>query len=938
MPFSRHFSVFSLVLIGVGHVGAQEIPSSLDIQALKQAAQSQGLASQVTGEANPRATTARREHFVDSQSLMDQHRRAEDELRALKAREKGPRRFAADLFDTRSTSPLGTEGGIADDYVLGVGDQLQVNVFGSATFEVPAQVDGRGEVVIPKVGSVRVSGLSLGKARAALQAKVAQNFSRTTVDLAVTRLREVRVFVMGEVYRPGSFLVPSLSSLVNVLSLAGGPTPAGSFRQVRVMRGGKAVHTVDLYPLRSEGLGNLNFGLQSGDTIFVPLAFNQVLLEGAFTRVAAASETALGENKAKRIESGKSTEDEEREEGLPEEQRKLLRQIRSLEARLELPTAKKEASSGISPLARGQQDLQGFGPMGTAAQNGDQPLKPLERVAVEDQLQVLKDQLRDLKFKQRTDQRVPEFAAPPLETLSQPRWLTAWQLDGKIPQMQFEMLPGETAADAMRFAGGLVAQAFSERLSLRRMGKDGAFSMMDVPLHEGSATAPLQRGDILSALPLRDQAERAFQIRGWVRVPGAFARPQGLRVGDVLERENQLLPDTYLGRGEIVRTAPSGTTSYLAFDVAKAVAGDPAHNVLLEDRDRVDLYRLEDLRLRKTVKVMGPVSRPGIYEFHEGMRAADLLFRAGVPLNQADRFVAELAHTREGKPSEVRSLDLTRLLSSEQSSPVELQDETLNPRIEPYDQVSVFEKPDYRPHRVVKVSGQVGRPGSYSLDKEGMGLRDLIARAGGLTSEAMPQGAIFLRRLGTLDPEKLKAQELAGIETSDPTGNGINEILERLGETKRQPLTGQILKTPVLHGLTMGAVNRMVVNLPAALEGDSQSDVTLLDGDEIVIPRQTDAAYVVGETASPFATFKVKKGTSVRDLLRLAGGTTRNADTWNIRLLKADGRILDSWVSGRKVEPGDAVLVPSKVRRDVSWQENLAAITNLAVMYAAIKR
>jgi hypothetical protein len=54
--------------------------------------------------------------------------------------------------------------------------------------------------------------------------------------------------------------------------------------------------------------------------------------------------------------------------------------------------------------------------------------------------------------------------------------------------------------------------------------------------------------------------------------------------------------------------------------------------------------------------------------------------------------------------------------------------------------------------------------------------------------------------------------------------------------------------------------------------------------------------------------------------------------------LKADGRILDSWVSGRKVEPGDAVLVPSKVRRDVSWQENLAAITNLAVMYAAIKR
>jgi len=490
----------------------------------------------------------------------------------------------------------------------------------------------------------------------------------------------------------------------------------------------------------------------------------------------------------------------------------------------------------------------------------------------------------------------------------------------------------------MRYAGGLAVQAFSERLSLRRIGTGGALEVLDVPISKDATTVPLHQGDVLSALPLRDQVERAVQVRGWARIPGTFARGNGLRVGDLLKRENQLLPDTYLGRGEIVRTAPGGNTSYLAFDVAKAVAEDPAHNFLLEDRDRVELYRLDDFRLRRTVKVLGPVSRPGTFDFHEGMRAADLLFRAGIPLQRADRFVAELAHTRDGKPSEIRSLDLKRLLSSEQQSPVELRDDSVNPRIEPFDQLSVFEKPDYRPHRVVKISGQVARPGSYSLDKEGMGLRDLIARAGGLTPESMPKGAIFLRRLGTLDPEKLKAQELAGIEATDPTGNDINEILERLGETKRQPLTGQLLKTPVLHGLTLGAVNRMVVNLPAVLEGDAQSDVTLMDGDEIVIPRQTDAAYVVGEAASPFATFKLRKGMSVRELLRLAGGTTRNADTWNIRLLKADGRILDSWVSGRKVEPGDAVLVPSKVRRDVSWQENLAAITNLAVMYAAIKR
>ncbi len=905
--------MLAFALIGFSMAG-QEASPQVDLQALKQVLQAQTPAPLIGGEALPKSQNLRPDNLSEAQSQRDR-RQADEELRAQKAKEGGLRRFASDLFDSRTHSPQGTEGGIAEDYVLGVGDQLQVNVFGSATFEIPVAVDGRGEVVLPRIGAVRVSGLSLAKARTALQAKVAQNFSRASVDVSVTKLREVRVFVLGEIYRPGSYLVPSLSSLVNVLSLAGGPTRAGSFRQIRVMRGGRAVHSVDLYPLRAEGLGNLNFSLQSGDTIFVPLAFHHVVLEGAFTRVAAEAEARLQQ---KRSDQPKPEEaSSEREILLSEAQRKLVRQIRNLQVRLESPSP-----DGLKPNTP----------------NPAPVVTPSERAALEEQLENLNDQLRALKIQSRVDRRVSETDSPVREEWPQPLWLATWWMDGTVPRMQFEMLPGETVVDALRFAGGLVAQAFTERLTLRRLGPDGGFAIVDVPLLKGSAPVRLERGDVLSALPLREHAERAVQVRGWVRVPGVFARLDGMRVGDLLTRENQLLPDTYLGRGEIVRTAPGGTTRYLAFDVAKASAGDPAHNLLLEDRDRVDLYRLEDLRLRQTVKVLGPVSRPGTFDFHQGMRASDLLFRAGVPLQQADRFVAELAHTREGKPSEIRTLDLSRLLSSEQSSPVNFQDDVINPRVEPFDQLSLFEKPDYRAHRVVKISGQVTRPGSYSLDKEGMGLRDLVARAGGLTSEAMPKGAIFLRRLGTLDPDKRRAQKLAGIETSDPTGNGINEILERLGETKRQPLTGQLLKTPVLHGLATGAVNRMVVNLVAAVGGDLESDVTLLDGDEIVIPRQTDAAYVVGETASPFATFKVKAGMSVRDLLRLAGGTTRNADTWNLRLLKADGRILDSWVSGRKVEPGDAVIVPSKVRRDVSWQENLAAITNLAVMYAAIKK
>ena len=97
-----------------------------------------------------------------------------------------------------------------------------------------------------------------------------------------------------------------------------------------------------------------------------------------------------------------------------------------------------------------------------------------------------------------------------------------------------------------------------------------------------------------------------------------------------------------------------------------------------------------------------------------------------------------------------------------------------------------------------------------------------------------------------------------------------------------------------------------------------------------------DTAYVVGETSSPFGLYKVSPGMKVSDLLRLSGGTTRNADTWNIRLVKADGRILDSWVSGKAVEPGDALIVPQRIRRESNWQEDLTALASVGLILNAL--
>lgn len=953
-----------------------QLPQGLDLQALRQAAGAQGTIG--TADAVPTrgtGTAMAAPTVEESARNRAEDEKLDEEIRRLKRREKGPKRFGADLFLVRQRGSAATEGGIAEDYVLGTGDRLNLNVFGSATFDLPVQVDGRGEIVIPKVGTAKVGGLTLSRAKTVVQGLVGRNFSRSTVDLQVTKLREVRVFVLGEVYKPGSYLVSSLSSLVNVLSLAGGPTGVGSYRDIRVMRGGRQVAGLDLYPLRAEGLGNPNVALQNGDTVFVPMAQNQVMLEGAFARVALAP-VAEVEDEQLLLLNDLADQDKEM----------LEREIRRLEFQLMQEPREtdkdgkvlKQAETsdrtqapnywlGLMPSSVPPPSSQSTDPKARAA-NGTEAPALEERLAVEARVGQLKRLLAALSIQARGDHRLrkePVVGQEPRDE-SLPEWRRLWDLKGIAPRMQFEMKAGETTADALRYAGGLLPESAPASLTLRKRGADGAFEAVDVPLAKGTP-APLGWGDVLSALPVRSSsADRGVTVVGWVRVPGVFACTNGLRVGDLLARESQILPDTYQARGEIVRTLPDGTTRFLSFDVAKAMQGDPAHNLGLEGRDRVELYRLQDLRLPKTVKVLGPVTRPGLFTFHEGMRASDLIFRAGLPLKSADRFTAELGRSRDGKPSEIIRLDLSRLLSTESGSPVALLDDAVNPRLQADDQLSLFERPDYRVHRTVRVIGQVVRPGSYTMDSDKPTLAQLIQRAGGLTREAMPKAGVFLRNIGgnnlpeQEDPAKqIEALKKVQMRTQAPTGpgfngdagssrllvqqaqdpssKGVNDILERLNETRRQAATGQLLRGPLMHGLMTGALNRMVVNFDAALQGDPKTDVELEDGDEIIIPRATDAAYVVGETASPFATYKVVKGMRVSDLLKLAGGPTRNADSSNIRLLKADGRILDSWVEGKAVEPGDTVLVPQRFRRDSSWQENLQALTPIAILLSTLK-
>ena len=719
--------------------------------------------------------------------------------------------LASDLFSTTLASARATDVRMGGDYVIGSGDQVAITTFGSVSLSKVLEVDRGGKLTIPDVGIVDVQGLPLAAARTVVRLALQRKHAGLEqFNMEVVGLHDVEVYVIGEVPRPGSYLVPSAMSPVTLLGLAGGIGENGSYRTIQHIRSGKVIHALDLYRLRFDGKGLEALGFQDGDTLFVPLAKVRVNAVGAFRRVA-----ALG------------------------------------------------------------------APLGAEVE----------------------------------------------------------------PGVLLELAPGEGALEALRFAGGLIPSASQIYLTLQRTSPGGITTIRNIRNTKADLKASgLCEGDVLRALPRVEREEEFVEAAGFVAVPGRFSYTPGMRVKDLLTlggEGDQLLPGTYRLRGEILRTRPDGRTRLLRFDVERALRGEPGSNLELQARDRVELGNVADLRLPKRVTLLGPFTRPGIFDWHEDMRASDLIYRAGVPRLSADGHYAELAHIREGRTSDVVRLDLSRLLSTETSAPLALEDDAVNPRLRPYDQITVYENPDFRMHRTVSISGQVQRPGPYVIQEDHFSLRQLIQRAGGLTPDAMPSGGVFLRTgLGARDLSAPNPEASAGPDASANPVAGfkeINEILQRLNETKRNKDTGALLPNPLLHGLLAGSLNRLVVDFPAVLKGDPRQDVTLQDGDQVFIPRQLDSAYVVGEVASPFASFHVKRGDRVEDVLKLAGGYTRNADKSQVRLLKAGGKIIDSRVEGAGIEPGDALLVPQRFRKDVAWQDTLIALTPLALLYNAIR-
>jgi protein involved in polysaccharide export with SLBB domain len=510
------------------------------------------------------------------------------------------RRFGSDVFVNRdgSAAGLGVSSNdtpldvpLGPDYIVGAGDKLTINLWGGVTQSLTRSVDRDGRIFLPEAGSLQVAGLPLGQAQSLIGETLKQQFRNAQVAVTVSGLRSVRVYITGDVQRPGGYDISALATPLGAFYTAGGPTAVGSLRTLLHYRGKQLVESVDLYDFLLHGMRNGSAPFESGDTLLVPPAGPQVAVFGAVKR------PAIYELKAGETTLAVVIDDAG---GLTAAASLSHIRIERIDANHQRVTTTLHDTVGQNPEAD-RAAIAAF-----EVRDGDririEPILPYSQRAIylaghvvrpgrlpyrdgmrlSDVLHNYQDMLPEPAAHGEIVRLVPpdlhaetiDFDVPdvlignanvdlhPFDTV---RIFGRYQVDAPMVTIRGEVLrPGKypmskdmTAAQLLRMAGGFKRDALVESADLTSYDiKDGNRIVENpVTVQIGAAVTgadphadvTLKPGDVLSIHQITNWSDigESVTISGQVKFPGSYGFHDGERLSSVLRRAGGLLPAAY---------------------------------------------------------------------------------------------------------------------------------------------------------------------------------------------------------------------------------------------------------------------------------------------------------------------------------------------------------------------------------------------------------
>jgi protein involved in polysaccharide export with SLBB domain len=815
------------------------------------------------------------------------------------ARPPAVQRFGMQVFEngTRDLQMLPTDLPVGSDYVLGSGDALTVDLWGGVTRRFYRVVDREGRISLPEVGPVLVAGKSLSEVQESVQKTLRTQFHDISADVSLSRLRTIRIYVVGDVLRPGAYDVGSLSTPLNALFAAGGPTSRGSLRMLKHFRGDQLVQDVDVYDLLLHGVKGDIQRLENGDTVQVPTLGPEITIEGMVRR------PAIYERK-----------DE-----------KSLAEVLALSGGL-LPTATLRHIEVQRVVAHEKQTMLSLDiPQDDSAEavtkqlesfpieDGDRirifPIAPYNQDAVYLEGHVI----RPGKYSFHEGMRVTDLIASYKDLLPEPALQYGEIIRLSLPDFRPEV------------------QSFSLAEALADPAKSPVL-------------APLDTIQIFGRYDFENPP--AVSVLGDVRAPGTYRTSGDIHLSDAIHLAGGLLPDAATMDAQIFRYLPDSTLKVLNVRLSNALAGSPGDNIVLSSRDRVLVHRNAAAADPAAVTVKGEVARPGRYPLTADMKISDLIRAAGGLKQSADVKMADLTHYVWNDEKQIGGEQEQVLLAG-----VLTNNASVNTTLNNGDVLSIRQVPGWEDlGAAISVRGEVVHPGSYGI-RPGEKLSSVLTRAGGFGPGAYPYGTLLMRtEVQKLEQrsygelvQRIREQQTSLKLTATSTTDPDQKLSAESALVQWQTALDNLMTSP--------PTGRVTIQISSNIHSwaNSSRDITVRAGDVLLVPKRPSYVLVQGQVYGPTAV-AYRPGRSARWYLTQAGGTTNMANRRAIFVIRADGTVVGShgatWLTGDamsvSLQPGDMVVAPEKALGGPPiWKtlfqnaQVLSSITTSAILAAA---
>ena len=442
-----------------------------------------------------------------------------------------------------------------------------------------------------------VSGLSFINARETIEQHVADQLIGTRVSVTMGNLRSIRVFVLGEAQKPGSYTVSGLSTMTNALFVSGGVKKIGSLRNIELKRNGKLITVFDLYDLLLHGDTSGDRQLMPGDVIFIPPIGHTVSVDGAVRRPAI-YELKSEKTVAQVIEVAGGL--------LPDADEKTVQMERILPSRFhEMRNIDLTSNVGRA----------------IDVENGDKLRVPLIRPTLENSVELTGYVFRPGAFEFRKGLRLSDV----LSSFDELRP----NADRHYIMIRREVPPEERveviSADLER---ALAAPGSAADPALRPRDKIFVF---DLSATRERVVAPVVRDLELQGGP--DRPAQLVTVQGEVNAPGRYPLEPGMRVSDLIRAGGSLEDSAFGGDAELTRykvvDGQSRQTDLIPVNLAAIRRGDVSADVTLAPYDILVIKPTPQWEEPGTIKVKGEVRFPGTYPIHRGETLYSLLHRVG---------------------------------------------------------------------------------------------------------------------------------------------------------------------------------------------------------------------------------------------------------------------------------------------------------------------